>query len=79
MQSITPEQAVAEGAVKKPHYMKWGGEKCLVIHGRYKKEFSVLWDSSIKPTGRALYGWAASPWVWVIEFERCEKPDDSGH
>ena len=39
--------------------------------------FQRLWDSTIKKSDLNRYGWDASPWVWVIEFERCEKPESS--
>lgn len=31
-----------------------------------------LWDSTIKKSDLNRYGWEANPWVWVVEFERCE-------
>ena len=34
--------------------------------------FGTLWDSTVKKADLPRYGWDASPWVWVIEFERME-------
>lgn len=38
-------------------------------------EWEKLWNSTIKKADLGSYGWSANPWVWVIEFERCEKPE----
>ena len=40
------------------------------------KPFADLWDSTIKSADRDRYGWAANPWVFRVEFERCEKPEE---
>lgn len=40
-------------------------------HADARRAFETLWDSINAERG---FGWAANPWVWVVEFERTEKP-----
>ena len=67
LQEITSEQIGREGVeVEYPH----------VLNGEEKRyAFSTLWNSTVKKSDLDRYGWNANPWVWVIEFERCEKPE----
>lgn len=68
LQDITSEQIGREGVEVEYPYVLNGEEKIYA--------FSNLWNSTIKKSDIDRYGWDASPWVWVIEFERCEKPEE---
>lgn len=70
LRDISEEQAQAEGL-----YKGWSRTERSSIATTAKQAFMWVWASTIRLCDLALYGWAANPWVWVIEFERCAKPD----
>jgi len=80
LQDITPKGAESEG-VGNLFYDDIGyGEKNYGTevdpeYGITKEQFAWLWESTIKKSDLDCYGWDANPYVWVIEFERCEKPE----
>ena len=59
LNEMTEEDAMAEGFLDAPASkdspLEW---------------FSQLWNETIKPIERDVYGWDASPYVRVIEFEK---------
>ena len=59
-----------DDCIDKPCQIRAGHERVSHV-----EPFIETWDKTIKPADYGRYGWAANPWVWVIEFERCEKPE----
>ena len=79
LQEISEDGAVKEGiyvANCKDCNAPFGCDACPDEGYDEIDEFAELWDSTIKKSDIDRYGWDANPWVWVIEFERCEKPEE---
>lgn len=77
LQEITDDGCIAEGVYPSPCRKcnaTFGCDTCPDEGYHETDGFSELWNSTIKKSDIDVYGWLANPYVWVIEFERCEKP-----
>lgn len=81
LQDITPKDAENEG-VGNLFYEDIGyseknyGTEVDPEYEIAKEQFAWLWESTINKSDLDRYGWGANPWVWAIEFERCEPQEE---
>ena len=78
LQDITEDGAKAEGSIDNRGFIHSPDNEYDRIHTA-KENFIDIWNRTIKKSDLDFYGWDANPWVWVIEFERCEKPESEGN
>lgn len=69
LQEITQEEAEKEGATESVDGVAKFRSSALL-------NFTTIWNNTIKKSDLDRYGWDASPWVWVIEFVKIEKPEE---
>lgn len=81
LQDITAEQARKEG-VKDPY--DYQDPSFYELESMKNLEcdvaaFAGLWFLTLPKYYYDWQAWEGNPWVWVISFERCEKPEEVSH
>lgn len=71
LQEITEAEAILEGAIDNRAFIHSPDNEYDHIHTA-REHFIDIWNSTIKKSDLNKYGWDANPYVWAIEFERCE-------
>lgn len=74
LQDITRDGIPAEGVINRQGSPETGKRRVDM----QRMEFEEVWDSTIRKQELARYGWDGNPWVWVIKFERCGRPEEKG-
>ena len=90
LQDISEDDVCCEGAeeiILSCQHMDWGEtppEPCFntrpcadcIINYSYPELFGkMVWNPTIQPKDLPIYGWDANPWVWVINFEKIDRPE----
>lgn len=75
LHNITEDGAKAEGAIDNRGFIHSPENEYDRIHTA-REHFIKIWNSTIKKSDIDRYGWNANPYVFVIEFVRCEKPEE---
>ena len=77
LQEITKDECIKEGIFPsncRKCNATFGCDICPDEGYDEVDKFVEVWNSTVNKSALDKYGWDANPWVWGIEFERCEKP-----
>lgn len=72
LQSMTTVDFWREGVVIRPEAYNDPDN----AYWQLREQFADIWDATLKESDLNQYCFHANPWIWVIEFKRCKKPED---